>query len=164
MTKNALAMWENKKIPVTILRPFTIYGEGQPQRMFMAEAIQSALQNKNFEMTKGTQKRDYLYIEDFIKAIKAAITKTGVEGEVINIGSGKAFQLRKIAAKIWETVGADKSLLKIGARFANDAEVYDTCADISKAAQLLGWQPEISLENGIKLTIEAITNTKLITQ
>ncbi len=160
MTKFALAMYEKEKVPVTVLRPFTVYGADQPPQMFMAEALNCAIQNIPFEMTEGTQKRDYVYIEDHLKAIESAMTTFGIEGEAINIGSGRAFELKYIAEKIWELIGADKTLLKIGARPAGKTEIYDTCADISKAAKLLDWRPEISLENGIKLTVEKM-NLKL---
>lgn len=160
MTKFALAMFEKEKVPVTILRPFTVYGAEQPPLMFMAEALNCAMQNTPFEMTEGTQKRDYIYIGDHLNAIKSAMTTSGIEGEVINVGSGRALELKVIAEKIWAIIGADKSLLKIGARSAGKTEVYDTCADISKAAKLLDWRPNIALEKGIKLTVEEI-NSKL---
>jgi nucleoside-diphosphate-sugar epimerase len=156
MTELAGKMYRKRGLPVVVLRPFTVYGMGQPKGMFLSEAIRCALGNFPFEMSAGRQKRDYIFISDFIAAIMQTIRKPNVEGEVFNIGSGQTFPLRVIAEKIWEITGADKSLLKIGARTAPAAELHDTCANITKARTLLDWRPKITLDDGLKQTIKSI--------
>lgn len=158
MNVTALKMHEERGLPVVILRPFTVYGMEQPKGMFLSDAIGCALQNQKFEMSDGKQKRDYVFISDFVVAILRACSTPSIEGEVFNIGSGHAFSLRVIAEKVWEITGADHSLLKIGARTASVSELHDTCADITKAKRLLDWQPKVSLEEGLKQTINSIKN------
>ncbi len=127
--------------------------------MFLSQAIRCALEGKVFEMSEGKQKRDYLYISDLVSAVMRAIQTPGIEGEIFNIGSGNASPLREIAEKVWEICGANPTLLKIGARGAALAELHDTCADISKAKQIIKWEPKVSLEDGLKQTIHSIWKT-----
>ncbi len=156
MTNLALEMYKNEGLPVIILRPFTVYGMAQPKGMFLSDAIRCALENRAFEMSEGKQMRDYIFISDFVRAIMSAIRTPDIEGEVFNIGSGRAFPLREIAEKVWEISGADASLLKIGARKASLSELHNTCADITKAEKFLNWQPTISLTDGLNQTIKSI--------
>jgi nucleoside-diphosphate-sugar epimerase len=156
LTHLADQMYKNVGLPVIILRPFTVYGMAQPKGMFLSDAIRCALENKFFEMSEGKQMRDYIFISDFIRAIMKTIRTPDIEGEAFNIGSGQATTLREIAEKVWEISGADKSLLKIGARRAADAELHNTCADITKAEKVLNWCPTVSLEVGLNQTIKSI--------
>lgn len=150
----ALSRHRNGALPVTIFRPFTVYGIGQPARMFIAQAIESALAGKSFEMSEGLQKRDLLFVADFVNAIIKSLTIGGIEGEIYNIGGGQSFPLRDVAKKIWRIAGADEKLLRIGARQTNRNELHDTEADIGKIKRALNWQPTFSLEEGLNLTIE----------
>lgn len=152
----ARQMYQKNGLPIVILRPFTVYGTGQPKGMFLSDAIECALHNLPFEMSEGRQKRDYIFISDFVRAILLASRTPRIEGEVFNVGSGEAFPLREIARRVWEISGADASLLKIGARTASLAELHDTCADIGKAETSLGWRPTVSLNDGLHLTIKSI--------
>jgi dTDP-glucose 4,6-dehydratase len=152
----SVEMFKNFNLPVVLLRPFTVYGMAQPKGMFLSDAIRSALDNKTFEMSEGKQLRDYIFISDFVRAVISAIQTPGIEGETFNVGSGKAYPLREIAEKVWEMSEADASLLKIGARKAASSELHNTCADITKAKKILNWKPVVSLEDGLKQTIESI--------
>lgn len=152
----ARQMYRKNGLPIVILRPFTVYGMGQPKGMFLSDAISCALRNLPFEMSEGRQMRDYIFISDFVRAIMLACRAPGIEGEVFNVGSGQAFLLREIARRVWEIIGADDSLLKIGARTASLAELHDTCADIAKVKLTLGWQPQVSLDEGLRLTIKSV--------
>ncbi len=154
MTNLARQMYENEGLPVIVLRPFTVYGMAQPKGMFLSDAIRCALGNRSFEMSEGKQKRDYIFVSDFVRAIMNVIETPDIEGEVFNIGSGRAFPLKEIARKVWEISGADISLLEIGARSASLSELHDTCADISKAKKLLNWEPKVSRREGLKITYE----------
>jgi nucleoside-diphosphate-sugar epimerase len=156
MTELAGKLFKQSGVPVVVLRPFTVYGMEQPKGMFLSDAIRCALENLPFEMSEGIQKRDYIFISDFVRAIMQASQSPDIEGKVFNIGSGQAFPLREIAKKVWEITGADKSLLKIGARTAVLSELHDTCADITKAEALLDWQPEVTLDDGLRETIKSI--------
>lgn len=149
----AKAMFDRDGCPVIILRTFTVYGPGQPSTMFVREAIESAVRGSAFSMTAGTQRRDLVFIDDVIDAFVAAATTPGINGKVINIGSGEAHALRDVAELIWKLTRTRAPLL-LGARPATITEVHDTWADISRARRLLGWVPKVSLEAGLAAMVD----------
>ena len=153
-TNRALELHEREGCPVVVVRPFSVYGPGQPHHMFVAEAVDSAVRNVEFKMSRGEQKRDLIFVEDVVRGLIAAASAPDVEGRVINLGSGQCHRLREVAELIWTLTGATASLL-IGARDAAEAELYDTWADIRNARRLLGWQPRVELEDGLRRTIES---------
>lgn len=150
----ALSAFRTSGFPVVILRPFTVYGIGQPAKMFVSQAVECAVKGKPFEMSKGVQKRDLLFVTDFANAIIKFLTADDIEGETFNVGSGQSTALKTIAEKIWEIAGADERLLKIGARLTNENELHNTQADISKISRSLKWKPKVSLDDGLRLVIE----------
>ncbi|MFY9555294.1 MAG: NAD(P)-dependent oxidoreductase [Blastocatellia bacterium] len=139
--------------PAVILRPFTVYGPGQPSGMFVAEAVECAVKNVAFQMSRGEQKRDLVFVEDVVSCLLAAAQAPGIDGRVINIGTGQPHCLRDVAERIWQLTDTSAPLL-IGARGARGDELYDTWADITLARELLDWQPRTKLESGLKQTID----------
>jgi nucleoside-diphosphate-sugar epimerase len=153
VTGTALTMFEEYGFPVVILRPFTVYGPHQPAEMFVAEATHSAVNGLPFKMSAGTQKRDLVFVDDVVAAIVASSSAAGVEGKIINVGSGQARRLRDVAELIWQ-ISDSKAPLLIGERPASESDMHDTWADISRAKELLNWAPQTSLEDGLRRTIE----------
>lgn len=154
----ALSLYKSDNLPVVILRPFTIYGIGQPSKMFISQAVKSAVEGLPFEMSEGRQKRDALFVTDFVNAIIKTLTVEGIEGEIFNVGSGESIALRDLARKIWRIAGANENLLKIGARQTNENELHNTEADVSKIRNRLNWKPKVSLDEGLKIFIEQAKN------
>ena len=154
----ALFLYEKTKLPVVILRPFTVYGVGQPSKMFITQAVNCAVRKIPFEMSEGLQKRDLLFVTDFTDAIIEFIKAEKVEGEIFNVGSGTSVALRDLALKIWHITGADEKLLQIGARQTNAGELHDTEADITKISRYLNWKPKITLDEGLRTVIESVKN------
>jgi len=152
-TSHALEMHQTRGCPVVVVRPFSVYGPRQPSNMFVAEAIESAVNNIPFAMSRGDQKRDLIFIDDVVRGLIAAACAPGVEGQVINLGTGRAHRLRDVAERIWQMTGSQAALL-IGSRPAREEELYDTWADNSLARRLLDWAPTVDLEIGLKLTID----------
>jgi len=90
----------------------------------------------------GLQQRDFTYVGDIVRAnILASENPKAGGGEVINIGSGKNYSINQIASFI------DNPIVNIPPR---DGEARDTLADIAKAKELLGWEPRVHIEEGIK--------------
>ncbi len=93
----------------------------------------------------GNQTRDFTYVGDIARANILAMQSNRVgRGEVINIGAGQNYSVNEIAEKIGGEVE------HIGARI----EPHDTLADISAARKLLGWQPEINIDQGLAATVD----------
>lgn len=160
-TQIAQHIHSREACPVIILRPFTIFGPEQPSKMFVRDAIDCAVNGLPFRMTGGTQRRDLLYVDDAISAMLAAATAPGIEGKLINIGSGKSYALRDVASRVWELVCPDSPLM-IGALEGTAGQLHDTWADISLAERLLGWSPRIELDEGLKRMIAWAQNQKTL--
>lgn len=151
----AQQMYTHRECPVVVLRPYSVYGPLQPEDRFVAQAVRCAVTGTPFRMTAGEQRRDLVFVDDTVAAFIAAATTAGIDGEVINIGSGQAHRLREIAELIWE-LSASKAPLMIGARPAEVGELNDTWAEISKATSLLGWKPRVDLRTGLAVMIECV--------
>jgi dTDP-glucose 4,6-dehydratase len=97
------------------------------------------------------------YVADTVDGFVRAITADGIEGEVINLGSGGAQTVGEVVAKIQTLLGIDKPIEVDPARIRPEAsEVFNLVADNGKAQRLLGWQTSISLDEGLRLTIDHI--------
>jgi nucleoside-diphosphate-sugar epimerase len=152
-TAYALEKRAREGCPVTVVRPFSVYGPGQPADMFIAEAVNTAVRHANLKMSRGEQKRDLIFVEDVVSGLIAAATAEGIEGKIINLGTGRAHRLRDVAERIWEMAGARGRLL-VGARATAPDELYDTWADVTLAERLLGWEARTELESGLRRCID----------
>ena len=97
----------------------------------------------------GTQSRDFTYVDDIAEGtIKAYKTKTGYE--IINLGGNKPYKLNTAIELIEKYLGnkAERCLKSF-----HKADLKATWADITKAREILNWEPRISLEEGIKKTV-----------
>jgi UDP-glucose 4-epimerase len=103
----------------------------------------------------GTQRRDCLHVDDVVAALLMAATNDAVVGEVVNIGNVRSWELRELADIItsataspagWELVAWPEHLVRI--------DIGDFQCDIAKAAKLLGWAPQIELEDGVRRTVD----------
>ena len=137
----ALEMHAAKDLPVTILRIFTAYGLGQPDKMFFSQLINHAILNCHFNMSDGVQKRDFVHVDNVAAAIKASITADNAVGRIINIAGGKGIRLCDLANHVWKRCGADEDKLHLGSREKIGDDCFDTEADISLAKEILNWRP-----------------------
>lgn len=159
VTDHAMNLSAAKKLPATVLRVFTAYGPGQPDAMFLNQVIKHGLAKKAFNMTKGTQRRDMVFIEDVAEAVIKAAEAADIGGRIINIGSGTSMRLADAARAVWQLCGADDDLLIVGGRPVLDGEGHDTEADISLANELLDWRPAVTFEEGSVRTVSRMKAT-----
>jgi len=98
----------------------------------------------------GRHTRDYVYIDDVVDALAAAATAHTVDRHVINVGSGQEVSTRALVDGIRQVTGARVDVLYT----AEDAGVSRMCADLTLAAEKLGFRPKIGLLDGLRLTLE----------
>lgn len=142
----------SKDKPVTVLRPFIIYGPGQKGNMFIPQFMRACKNKEDFKMTKGEQTRDFIYVADVVDALVKSALSEKADHEVINVASGVETKMVDVAVKINELMG-NPIKLDIGALPYRDKEIWSYYADISNAKNLLAWEPKTSLEEGLKKTI-----------
>jgi UDP-glucose 4-epimerase len=143
-------------IDTVSLRVFNAYGPGQHIPPVHAPVIPAFLRQAAANGTlvvngDGTQSRDYVYVDDVVDAMAAAAVAPGASQEIINVGSGRDTSIRELVRMVMDVTGNEPEVVN---NPRNDRGPSRICADISKAGQLLGYQPKVSLETGIRLTLE----------
>lgn len=133
------------------------YGPGDDPSKFVTFIIQALLNNvDSIKLTEGRQKRDFIYIDDVIQAFMVLLNKAStLEHRYyrFEVGTAQPVELRKFVALAQQFSGNQKTLLDFGAVPYRKNEVMASDVDIS-GLRALGWKPEISLEDGLRKTIE----------
>ncbi len=138
--------------PVVTVRPFTVYGPRQGERALIPQLIISALREEDFAMTGGEQTRDFTYVDDVVEGyIRASLSEEAI-GQTINLGTGEERPIKDVVLEVLELMGNPVKPL-IGALPYRPREIWRLCSDSSKARELLGWQSQVSLEDGLRKTI-----------
>ncbi len=138
--------------PGVVLRFFLVYGPGQDDKRFLSQIIKACLKDEEFKTSEGRQLRDFCYVDDVVNAmIKAALSPVA-RGHIINIASGIPISIRDVVEKVVKLVGRGKPLW--GSYPYRRGENMELHADISLSKTLLEWEPKVSLEDGLKITIE----------
>ena len=142
---NARLFSEIYGLPTVSLRYFNVYGPGASAEgayaLVIAKFFKQRLESAPMTITgDGTQTRDYTHVRDVVRANMLASESANVgKGEVINIGAGNNASVNNIA----ELIGGRAE------HIAPRLEPHDTLADNSLAKKLLGWEPQLTLEEGI---------------
>jgi nucleoside-diphosphate-sugar epimerase len=137
-------------IDVSIVRYFTVYGPCARPDMSVIRFIKWIDEGKPIELFgDGSQTRDFTYIEDIAKGTIKALKKVGFE--VINLGNNKPYKLNHMINLIEKNLN---KLAKYDYRPFHRADIVATWANIDKANKLLRWIPKVSLEQGIRKTVE----------
>jgi len=140
-------------INVTILRPFNVYGPGQPTIFLVPSIINQVIAGKEIKVKDLEPKRDYIYISDLVDAIiRAIIPSKGFN--ILNIGSGKSYSVAELIRIIQEIKNSELKVVSANERRTN--EVMETVADISRAFKVIGWEPKIELKIGIQLICDSL--------
>lgn len=143
-------------IETVSLRVFNAYGPGQPIPASHAPVIprflKQALGGGSLVIFgDGRQTRDFVYIDDVTDALVAAATAADVDRLVINVGSGRETSINDLAAAVGQVSGRSIEPLHMTGESPGVAQL---CADLSLAHEKLGYWPKVSLEEGLRLTLE----------
>ena len=140
---------------VFCLRLFTVYGPRQRPEMAIHLFTRNLLEDKPIKMFgDGSSKRDYTFIDDIIDGIIASL-ETLKGYEIINLGESKTISLANLISIIEKITSKNACIEKLSVQ---PGDVLITYADISKAKNLLGYNPNISIEQGIRQFVDWINN------
>tara|TARA_B100000767_G_scaffold216345_1_gene203919 strand:- start:359 stop:1270 length:912 start_codon:yes stop_codon:yes gene_type:complete len=137
--------------PGNIIRLYLVYGPRQDFNRFIPLIIKGCLGNSNFPCSSGKQLRDFLYIDDAVNAIIKCLLAKNLQGEILNIGSGKPKKIKRVIQLI-------KGLIKLGnpsfdkIKMRSD-EINSLYPNIKKANKKLDWMPKVKFNDGIAKTI-----------
>ncbi|MCL4333495.1 MAG: NAD-dependent epimerase/dehydratase family protein [Candidatus Thermoplasmatota archaeon] len=139
-----------------IQRPFNVYGSGIREDgaygRVIPRFIDWSLRGERIIVHgDGKQTRSFLYVDDWLEATWEFLTKDGLSGDVINIGSEKEITIVQLAQKIKGLIGSSSEIFY---DIARENDPRRRAADITLAKEKLDWEPNISLDEGLVKTIE----------
>jgi nucleoside-diphosphate-sugar epimerase len=139
------------KVPVTIFRPFNIYGKGQNPDFLIPSIIQQA-RNGKIVIKDDRPKRDYIHVEDIVDAVITAIENAQSGLHTYNLGTGVSYSVKEIVDIVQSLFNSEIDYFCTNEFRPND--VMDTIADIRKIKAELNWQPTVSIHDGLEKMIK----------
>ena len=146
-------------LPVVTLRPFNTFGPRQSARAVIPTIIAQALTKDVLHLGNLDVSRDFTYISDTVDGFLCAGQVPGIEGRTINLGTGVEISIRNLVAEILSILGKHVEIQEDHDRLRPDkSEVRRLLSDNRPAREQLGWQPSITLQQGLIHTIDWISN------
>lgn len=157
--KLAEAFYCSYGLPVAVIRPFNTFGPRQSGRAIIPTIISQALVGDEIRLGSLWPTRDFNYVANTVDGFLSVAESSESDGEVINIGSGREISIQELARMVTQAIGRDIPIVQEDQRVRPEgSEVGRLLADIGKARRLLNWEPKVSTEDGLALTIEWIKN------
>jgi len=148
------AYYRSFDVPVVTLRPFNTYGPRQSTRAVLPTMLVQLIAGKT-EVKLGSlgPKRDLTYVRDTVDGFIKAATAQGIDGQVIQLGTGRAVSIGELFEESKRVLGVAASAVQEDARVRPErSEVMILVSDHTKAGKLLGWQPMVPIEKGLQET------------
>jgi nucleoside-diphosphate-sugar epimerase len=138
-------------VPVTIIRPFNIYGQGQDRRFLIPSILAQAVDARiaTIVVADLLPRRDYIFIADLINLLMRTVFRR--EGGTFNAGSGCSWGVDEVIAIVNQLLPAPKIVQSEGR--PRMEEVSDVIADISRARREFGWEPRVTFPDGLRETL-----------
>jgi len=140
---------KNYGINVSIIRLFSVYGPNSPKHLVTTKIISQILQNTSIKLGNLYPKRDFIFIDDVISAIKLILRKTSGYNE-FNVGTGKSHSISELCAILKKISGSTKKITNIKSKSRKN-EIRNIYSNSNKLKKL-GWKPTVTLTNGLKET------------
>jgi nucleoside-diphosphate-sugar epimerase len=140
------------RFPITIMRPFNTYGRKDNVHFFIERTITQMLNGKKVLLGDRTTVRDWIYIDDHVDAYVKAVGNSKAIGEAIQICSGRGYSTEDTAKLIAKLTNFKGDIIW-GSTPKRPLDARILIGDSSKAKKILGWEPNYTLEQGLKKTI-----------
>ncbi|MDF0677224.1 MAG: NAD(P)-dependent oxidoreductase [Nitrospira sp.] len=138
--------------PVVIVRPFMVYGPNQNPEKVIPYSIRSLLRGDQPKLTSGAWRVDWIYVDDVIDGFIAAGEVSGIEGSTVDLGTGHLVSVEAMIRQIVEIMGVsiEPQFGALTSRLREEVRA----ADLEYTRRVLGWQPKVSVHEGLKRTVE----------
>ena len=154
----ALSYYYAFHLPVAVVRPFNTFGPRQSARAVIPTVITQALAGSEIKLGTTTTTRDFTYVADTVRGFMLAGASPASVGEVVNLGTGRETSIADAVKLIVGALGSKAHVVQDAERLRPEtSEVSRLCADIGKARKLLGYEPQVGFEDGIRRTAAWIT-------
>jgi NAD dependent epimerase/dehydratase len=152
----AMAFARSFELPVVVLRPFNTYGPRQSDRAVLPTMLRQLLDGRTeIRLGRLDPRRDLTFVADTVDGFVRAATAPGIDGEVIQLGTGRSESIGELFAMACRLLEVDARAVEDPARLRPDAsEVLALQSDPSRARERLGWEAGTSLEDGLRATID----------
>jgi UDP-glucose 4-epimerase len=137
--------------PVVILRTYMTYGPGQPEWKVIPSVIGALLRGEVPELSSGIRRLDWIYIDDVTEGFLRSGYTGGLEGATLEIGSGSTASIREVVTLLARLLDCHVEP-RFGALPDRPAQMARAADPVVTQARL-GWQPTISLEEGLRRTV-----------
>lgn len=146
-------------LPVVMLRYHTVYGPRQRPDMAIRRWTELLLRNDAPVIYgDGNQTRDFTYVSDIVEGTLLAAEVDGLGGQVFNLGGGSRVSVNDVVRNIIELTG--KRNVRPLYQSPNAGDVPDTHAEIKKAKQILGYDPKVTLKEGLRNFVKWLAESK----
>ncbi len=144
-------------LPVATLRPFNTYGPRQSARAVIPTILTQLLAGDSVALGNLTPTRDFTYVTDTVEAFVALAKAPAAVGRVLNVGYGREIAIGELAERIEAVVEKRAPIDLDTARVRpTGSEVERLCANADEARRLLGWEPRVTLDEGLAATADWI--------
>ena len=140
-------------IDITTIIPFGVFGEKEGSHKFFPQVILSILNKKEVKLTPCLQQRDYCYVGNIVDGFLMAAKTNKTRDMILNVGSGMTFPLKYYVELIIKEMNMEAKV-KYGALEYRKNDLWNPKVNVDKIKKVLDWYPKISIEEGIKMTID----------
>ncbi|WP_137390560.1 NAD-dependent epimerase/dehydratase family protein [Rhodoligotrophos defluvii] len=164
--RQVLIFGEAYGVEAVALRLFNVFGPGQalsnPYTGVLANfAARLANDQPPMIFEDGNQQRDFVHVRDVARAFRLALEQPRASGHVINIGSGKAYSITEVATRLAKAMGKPAIAPDILHK-ARSGDIRNCFADIAKARDLLGFEPQHRLEHSLAELADWVRSTSAV--
>jgi UDP-glucuronate 4-epimerase len=134
-------------VPVVCLRPFSVYGPRLRPDLALSIFARAIHEDQEISLYgDGTIRRDFTHVSDICAGLLAALTAENVVGQEINLGHSSPIEMRELIERLEAAFGKQANVKRFAGR---PEDLPITFADLTKAKQLLGYEPQVSFDDGI---------------
>jgi nucleoside-diphosphate-sugar epimerase len=146
-------------LPVVTVRPFNTFGPRQSLRAVIPTIIAQSLKGNSVKLGALKPVRDMNYISNTIDGFLLCATKPNIEGDVFNIGYGKGYSIAELVERIGVIIGKKVDIANEEKRIRPEkSEVMELVCNNDRARRMLNYTPKVTLNQGLKETIEFVEN------
>lgn len=157
----SLILARSRHMPITILRPFNIYGPYQKLEQMVPLFITRLLKGLPIFLNHaGKQSRDWIFIEDVVDSLELLLNapQHTIAGEIFNLSCGRATQVVTVAKMILDELTMPESYIKLSS--STVPETLKSIGNAEKIKKTIGWKPQTNLKTGIAKTVSWYKNNQ----
>lgn len=134
-------------------RLFMVYGPGEPPGRLLPSLMEAARSGEPLDLTAGTQRRDFVWVEDVVQGLQRLALADAPPGAVVNLATGRLTTVRAFAETAADILNLPLAQLRFGALPVRNEEMAHDDVNVERLRGLTGWVPTTSVDNGISRAV-----------